>query len=156
MRWDNWSSSADVPMMSETTIIYAHEVRIKRGNSRLMRTLVFAILTVIVSGCSRTIDLVLPTTGALELLIYSKGSAIATCQLTPNSIEFQALQKLMLSNSDGWSPTLVTYVPAVYVRGSKMSINFRQDVTVVNYDGGQFERSIPKSEYAFLKCPLGT
>ena len=156
MRMANRWSSADGPMMIKTTKLYAHKVRIKRDSSRPIRTLVFTILAVIAAGCSRTIDLVLPKTGALELLIYSKGSPIAACQLKPDSFEFQELQKLILSNRDGWSPTLVTYAPVVYVRGSDMSFNFRQDVTVVNYDGGQFERPIPKSEYAFLKCPLGT
>ena len=143
-------------MMIPTTRSYAHKVRMQRDNSRLMQALMFTILTVLVAGCSRTIDLVLPRTGTLELLIYSKGSPIAKCQLTPDSFEFQELQKLMVSNRDGWSPTLVTYVPAVYVRGTEMSINFGQDFAVVNYKEGKFERPIPKSEYAFLKCPQGT
>jgi len=117
-----------------------------------MNRFVWTILgcTALLSACD--VALTLPETEPLSLQVHKKGSPVAECKLLPGTPNFQKLASWLSNNKTGWSPTPATYIPGVYITGSKFSINFLGTFVIVNYADGQYSHSVSPSEYEFLQC----
>lgn len=107
--------------------------------------------TALLAACH--VDLALPETESLRLQVYQQGSPVAECKLAPGTPNFQKLASWLSNNRTGWTSTLASYVPGVYITGSNFSINFLRTFVIVNSPEGQYSHSVSPSEYEFLQCP---
>src|SRR5690348_7377475 len=121
-----------------------------------MRIATLALLATALVGCTQRLDFQLPATQPLKLAIYKDGAPLKTCTIGVGSRQFRQLQALLASNNTDWVPSLVTFVPAVYVTGNDFSINFLKHSAIFNGGGRQLTHRVPRASYSFLSCEHGT
>ena len=109
---------------------------------------VFVLIAV--AGCKREVHFQLPQNETLKLLVYSSGKPIKERELAPLSKEHQLLASWLAANREGWSPTVVTFVPSVYVTGKDFSINFLKTSAIINFREGQYIKDVNPKDYGFL------
>jgi hypothetical protein len=98
------------------------------------RAAIHSLALVSLSGCSitnQTIDLT--HVGPAEtILVYEGDSPSAQRVIVAGSAEDRSIQAWLHSHREGWQPSLATYVPAKYVRGKNFSLNFHDEMSILN------------------------
>jgi hypothetical protein len=119
----------------------------------LKSTVIFlacAIFVMVAAGCMKDMRFELPPNETLTVLVYGGGRPLTERQITPLSKEHHLLAVWLAANSRGWSPTPATYVPGVYVKGKGFSINFLKSMVIINFQEGQYIKSVDPKSYEFL------
>ena len=70
--------------------------------------------------------------------IHDEGRPISERDIVAGSQDAQNITQWLESNKSGWAPTYVTYAPSRIVHGDSFSLNFTNNMCIVNYDEGQF------------------
>lgn len=117
-----------------------------------MRIAALLVVAMALACCTQRLDFQLPTSQPLKLAIYKDGAPLKTCTIVPSSRQFHQLQALLASDPNGWSPSLVTFVPSVYITGNGFSVNFLESSVIFNSGHRQLAHRISKASYAFLTC----
>jgi len=113
------------------------------------------ISIVLISGCSQALLLELHPTEELRLSDHTKKySAITSCNITPESRQYKALEKWLTQNQEGWQSTPASYISGIVVSGSGFTLNFLGSAVIANYLGGQYSHAITPFDYESLKCDL--
>ena len=86
----------------------------------------------------------------MKVTIHQSGMPTKSYVLKPSDNRFKSLVELITRHKEGWKQTPVTYVPGVYVSTPDGSINFLANSVIVNFEKGQYVKSISPSEYRFL------
>jgi len=108
--------------------------------------------SLLVTGCSHTVNYTLPTTEQLKVHIYAQGRPIQECEISPTSEQYKKLSIWLNQNRADWSATPATYVPGVLISGTKFSINFIGNSTIINYEAGQYSHATTPKDYEFVRC----
>jgi hypothetical protein len=117
--------------------------------------LIIAVMTSLTVACDRTVTLQIPVDENLELEIHrydSTGSLGERCEIEAGSSEIARVADWLDGHRSGWEPSVVTYAPRVVIRGSDFTLNFIDDLTILNNDEGQFIHAVDPRIYADLKC----
>jgi hypothetical protein len=117
-----------------------------------MRMVCSAILVLLLAtGCSRSISVELPAQ-ALTVVMYSQGKANQRCVIAPTADKFHKLADFMKANAAGWHKQSGDYTPALVVIGPDINMYFMNDLMVMNYNGGEYSRTVSPDSYSFLGC----
>lgn len=118
---------------------------------KLISSLLFIAFVILsVAGCKSEVNLQPPKNETLKLLVYGGGKPLKERELSPSSKEYEHLMSWLAANREGWSPTVVTFVPGVYVSGKDFSINFLKTSAIINFREGQYIKDINPKDYEFL------
>lgn len=115
-----------------------------------MRKFLAFSLLLLLAGCTSSIDNFLVEAGSVKVTIHQSGISTKSYVLKSSDNRFKSLVELITRHKEGWKQTPVTYVPGVYVSTPDGSINFLANSVIVNFEKGQYVKSISPSEYRFL------
>jgi hypothetical protein len=63
-----------------------------------------------------------------------------------------AIRGWLDDHQTGWEQSVVTFVPGVMICGRDFTLNFLGDGAILNYEQGQFVRSVDPDIYSILAC----
>ena len=116
-----------------------------------MKRIIIILLAVLLSSCKVDTDKIIDSNENIEVSIHENGLPVQTYTLNPGDEEYKKFMSWVKSNNTGWDSTLASYVPMLIVSGESFSFNFMGNGVVVNYEGGQFTKSVDPKEYKYLK-----
>lgn len=123
---------------------------------RLSKSIMLLLALIAVLGCKVQADQFINESETLSLLVYERGRVIRQVHIRPGTPAHEEIRNFVRRDADGWSPTAVTYAPAILINGKTFSINFGQGSAVLNCPKGQFIKTVPEIEYQFLRDARAT
>ena len=108
----------------------------------------------VVTGCSKNIYFELPADE--ELTVTNNDTSRSECVIAPDSEIHRKLSNWLLQNTDGWKSTPASYMPGLIVKGADFSLNYLDELVILNYEGGQYSHKVQSNEYQFLGCEVRT
>ena len=120
----------------------------------LKRGAMLVVYAALLAGCARQLPLTLPPNTPAQVIQF--GGPQYT--LEPGSEGYRALERWVSNNRAGWSwghyyaPPPVS---GVIVRSGKLELQFFDSTVLVRTPQGDYMKSAPPSEYAFLTRPRG-
>jgi hypothetical protein len=101
-------------------------------------------LIVIGSGCSHTVD-VAKIHPPYKISVYENATYSAERILPADSAQAREVSAWVESHKDGWSPSVVTYVPFRLIRGEEFELNFQRKTCTLNYRTGAGRTQVTRS-----------
>ena len=103
----------------------------------------------LVAACASELPLSLPVGATLVVFDADYGS---TRTLTPLDGAYYSLERWVANNRTGWSRySYTTPSRGIFVRGGGLYLQFQGSSVLVTTPDGVFAKSVPISDYAFLK-----
>ena len=107
-----------------------------------------ALCVTLVAGCARELPLALPPNAPAQ--VFELGGSQYT--LDPSSDAYRALVRWVANNRSGWSHYYATPPgKGVIVRSGTLDLQFFDSTALAQTRQGPFVKSVPSSEYAFLR-----
>jgi hypothetical protein len=122
----------------------------------LARTIALGVfLALFLAGCKFT----LPPVNSATLEQYGTARPFQAIELTP--IQVRALTDWFSLHGSGWSSSVVSYAPTLFVRakhtdGGLSVINIMSNMVVVYNRSGQYQQKFTPSELAEIRHIVGT
>lgn len=119
-------------------------------------TIFVLIICATLTACRIDATALLNSEDSLTLYIHSTGPTVIKTDIPKGSQLSNNFREWFIKNERGWSPSPVTYIPSIEIRGTKFSINFLHSSAIINFqdaDGSyhQYVKDVKPEEYEFLK-----
>lgn len=123
---------------------------------KVIITVSILLICAALTACRIDATAILNAEDSLILYVHSTGSAAIKTDIPKDSQRYSDFREWFLKNEKGWSPSPVTYVPSIEVRGKKFSINFLHGSAIINFQDTngsyhQYVKDVKPQEYQFLR-----
>jgi hypothetical protein len=130
--------------------------------SVLTRLMLGEFFLIVLAGCgNRTLSLQLPKEGPVRLIVFHENATTTTVDsnevvLWPDAPICQHLREWLAQNQNGWSQSVAS-APGrgIAVRAGDLRLEYEDGMVFTWTENGQFQKSIPREQYAFLKNAAG-
>ena len=118
----------------------------------MKQIIIMSILSVMILGCSETVDLKIIKDENFTLKTNKDGYTPMSCIIKPNTEKYEKLLKLLDKNNLNWKTEYASILPRVSVSNSQLHVFFSGNLIVTNTGKNQYSHKIQESDYAFLSC----
>jgi len=112
------------------------------------------ISLLLLAGCNQDIATAIDNEQTITLQLYEPGKPVFTTTLPKDSYEYRAIIDWAKNNAEGWSPSVITYVPTLLVVGSHFQLNITSTRAVFGYNNEQYEKALSAEQLAQLRNNL--
>ena len=122
----------------------------------LTRYVAILILFAILAACKIDSKWLLESQETLTIEIHElNGKNKGKKEIRKGEEAYSQLKRWMEENEKGWEPSLVTFVPAIEIRGKKFFLNFHPRRAILNFqspDGQwhQYVKEIAEADFQYL------
>jgi hypothetical protein len=117
----------------------------------VMKKLTLFLFALVLASCNIDTDKIINPNETLQVYIYGTELSVEEYLLNPGDEKYKKFISWVRNNKEGWSSTPATYVPKILISGKSFTINFMDNIVLINYADGQFTKKIDPTEYEFLK-----
>ncbi len=96
------------------------------------KIVIFCLFLLILTGCTYTFS----TDNIPDKLIfikYNNGAISLNKEIAIGTHSYDAINHILKNNNSGWKKSYDTYAPYMYFKSDNITINFQNDLVIVNY-----------------------